>query len=362
MSNVIIVTGSAGLIGSAAVRFFAEKGFDIVGVDNDMRAQFFGAAASTRPNLRQLASEVKHYFHYNIDIRDQLGVEALFRRGDKNIHAIVHCASQPSHDWAASDPHTDFGVNAVGTLNLLEATRRYCPEAPFVFMSSSKVYGDTPNKIMLEELDTRFDIPRGETQISEIGLWYSGDGINERMSIDQSLHSLFGVSKLSADLLVQEYGRYFGMKTVCFRPGCLTGPNHAGVEQHGFLSHLVKCAVSGAPYRIIGYGGKQVRDNIHSQDVVSAMWEFIRAPRSGVVYNLGGGRHSNCSILEAIADCERLTGKKMETSYVDTPRKGDHKFWIGDPRKWQSHYPNWTWTYDHERLITEMVEAEQAAK
>lgn len=355
--SVVIVTGAGGLIGSEAVRFFAAQGFDVWGIDNDMRATFFGKAATTWPSVGKLLEQVPRFHHFDCDIRDRAWIDKIF--GSADIAAVIHCASQPSHDWAATDPHTDFGVNALGTLNLLEATRRRCPEAPFVFMSTSKVYGDRPNtNIDYIEEETRYELNRDVADMSHERGW-SWEGINESMPIDQSLHSLFGVSKASADLLVQEYGRYFGMKTVCFRPGCLSGPNHAGVEQHGFLSYLVKCAVSDTPYKIIGYKGKQVRDNIHGHDVVSAMWEFIRHPRSAEVYNLGGGRHSNCSILEAIADCERLTGQPMKVSYEEQARKGDHIWFVGDPRKWQMHYPEWTWTYDHKRLIEEMVDAER---
>jgi CDP-paratose 2-epimerase len=334
--RTIIVTGSAGLIGSETVRRFAADGMRVVGIDNDMRAEFFGAEASTKKIRDDLIANVRRYEHHDLDIRNASAVMALFKQYRGTIAAIVHTASQPSHDWAARDPQTDFTVNANGTLNLLEAARIFSPEAPFIFTSTNKVYGDTPNRLPFLELPKRWEIePRNEYEL----------GIPETISIDYTTHSLFGVSKSAADLLVQEYGRYFGMPTVSFRAGCLTGPAHAGAELHGFLSYLMICTVSGRPYRVFGYKGKQVRDNIHSFDLVGAFAEFIRAPRAGEVYNIGGSRHSNCSILEAIEMCEEISGRKLKWSYTETNRIGDHIWWISDVRKFQRHYPTWKFRY-----------------
>jgi CDP-paratose 2-epimerase len=349
--SIAIVTGSAGLIGSETVKKFHAEGFDVIGIDNDMRARFFGPEASTSGTRKQLVEQLKRYQHRDIDIRNYEDVSALFKELGRDTSIIVHTAAQPSHDWAANEPHTDFGVNAVGTLNLLEATRLHCPEASFIFTSTNKVYGDTPNFLPLIELETRYEIdPTHPFQV----------GINETMSIDQCKHSLFGASKAAADLLVQEYGRYFGMKTVCFRGGCLTGPAHAGTELHGFLAYLMKCAVNEIPYRVFGYKGKQVRDNIHSFDLVSAFWEFFQAPRSGEVYNIGGSRHSCCSMLEAIEECQRLSGKKLKWTYVDDNRIGDHIWWISDVSKFQSHYPQWKYQYSVSGILEEISEALQA--
>src|SRR5215213_5348785 len=314
-ADTIIVTGSAGLIGSETVKHFAREGQRVVGIDNDMRARFFGSEASTGSTRDHLVQTVPEYEHNDIDIRDAKAVRELFKQNAGRICAVVHTAAQPSHDWAARDPQMDFTVNANGTLNLLEAAREFCPETPFVFTSTNKVYGDTPNRLPLQELEKRWEI--------EAGHEYQ-PGISETMSIDYTKHSLFGASKLAGDILVQEYGRYFGMPTVCFRAGCLTGPAHAGTELHGFLSYLMICTVTRRPYRVFGYKGKQVRDNIHSYDLVEAFVEFIRAPRSGEVYNIGGSRHSNCSMLEAIEMCEQISGKKVNRSYEETNRIGDH--------------------------------------
>jgi CDP-paratose 2-epimerase len=302
--RTIIVTGSAGLIGSETVKRFAKDGARLVGIDNDMRAEFFGAEASTKKVRDDLIINVRSYEHHDLDIRDVSAVMELFKQERGAIDAIVHTASQPSHDWAARDPQTDFTVNANGTLNLLEAARRFSPEAPFIFTSTNKVYGDTPNRLSLRELAKRWEIEPGHEY---------EHGISETMSIDYTKHSLFGASKAAADLLVQEYGRYFGMPTVSFRGGCLTGPAHAGAELHGFLSYLMICTVSGRAYRVFGYKGKQVRDNIHSFDLVEAFAEFIRAPRVGEVYKIGGSRHSNCSMLEAIEMCDEI----RESRYVN---------------------------------------------
>jgi CDP-paratose 2-epimerase len=340
-----IVTGSAGLIGSETVKRFAKEGLRVIGVDNDMRAEFFGAEASTKKTRDDLLANVRGYEHHNIDIRDAKSVDELFDQQRAQIAAVVHTASQPSHDWAARDPQTDFTVNANGTLNLLEAARNHCPEAPFIFCSTNKVYGDTPNRLPLRELEKRWEIEPGHEY---------EPGISETMSIDYTKHSLFGASKAAADLLVQEYGRYFGMPTVSFRGGCLTGPAHAGTELHGFLSYLMICTVNARPYRVFGYKGKQVRDNIHSYDLVEAFMEFMRAPRTAEVYNIGGSRYSNCSMLEAIDLCEEISGQKLSWSYEDSARAGDHIWWISDVRKFQSHYPNWKFRYGLRNTLEEI--------
>ncbi len=298
---------------------------------------------------RALESEVSGYTHHEIDIRDRDRIEALFSTYGSDIEVIIHTAAQPSHDWAAKDPHADFSVNANGTLNLLEATRRHCPKASFIFTLTNKVYGDNPNFLPLEELETRWEIARSHA--------YHAHGIDEQFSVDRTKHSLFGVSKLAADVMVQEYGRYFGMNTVCFRGGCLTGPGHSGTMMHGFLSYLVKCTLTGNPYTIFGYKGKQVRDNLHSFDLVQMFWEFHQAPRPGEVYNAGGGRFSNCSMREAIDYTERHTGKKLERIYNDDPRIGDHVWYISDTRKFREHYPGWQQKYDIHRILDEIIDS-----
>jgi CDP-paratose 2-epimerase len=344
--SVVIITGSAGLIGSEAARHFAGLGLDIVGIDNDMRKSFFGAEASTSWQRQRLETDLGvRYWHVDADIRDQSAMESLFRAHAGDIVLVIHAAAQPSHDWAAKAPHTDFSVNATGTLNLLEATRRHAPDAPFIFTSTNKVYGDTPNRLPLVELQQRWEIPADHTY---------ANGIREDMSIDQSTHSLFGVSKVAADVLVQEYGRYFGMRTACFRGGCLTGPNHSGTQLHGFLAYLMKCAATGTPYTVFGYGGKQVRDNIHSFDLISAFEHFYRAPRSGEVYNIGGSRFSNCSMIEAIELCESITGRPLQWTYSEANRTGDHMWWISDVSRFQSHYPTWKLTYNVPRILEEI--------
>jgi CDP-paratose 2-epimerase len=345
--SVAIVTGSAGLIGSETSRRFHAAGLDIVGIDNDMRARFFGPEASTTANRRTLEQSLNRYRHCDLDIRDEAGVNALFQQHGACIQLVVHTAAQPSHDWAAHEPLTDFSVNATGTLLLLEAARKHCPDAVFIFTSTNKVYGDAPNRLPLHEQTARWEIDPTHPY---------ANGIDESLSIDQSKHSLFGASKAAADLLVQEYGRYFGMKTACFRGGCLTGPSHAGAELHGFLAYLMKCTVTGKPYRVFGYKGKQVRDNIHSHDLVEAFWEFFQAPRAGEVYNIGGSRHSNCSMLEAIELCEQISGRKLDWTYREDNRIGDHIWYISDVRKFQSHYPRWKYRYDL-RVILEEIHA-----
>jgi len=347
--SLALITGSAGLIGSEATLSFAESGLDVVGVDNDMRKTFFGDEASTLWNRERLQRQLgKRYRHLVLDVRDSGSIERLFSELGAAITLVVHTAAQPSHDWAARAPHVDFHVNAVGTLNLLEATRKYSPDAVFIFTSTNKVYGDLPNRLPLVERELRFEIDDRHAYAA---------GIAEDMSIDQSLHSLFGVSKIAADVLVQEYGRYFGLRTACFRGGCLTGPNHSGTELHGFLSYLMKCAMTGTPYTVYGYGGKQVRDNIHSADLIAAFREFFLEPRVGEVYNIGGGRFSNCSMLEAIALCQELSGREVTWRYDDRHRTGDHIWWISDTAKFQGHYPNWKLQYDVRNILEQIRDA-----
>lgn len=349
--DVAIITGSAGLIGSEATRFFARKGYTVVGIDNDMRKTFFGDEASTEPMRRKLEESVPDYQHRAVDIRDSAEVTRVLAEYGADIKLMIHTAAQPSHDWAASDPQTDFGVNANGTLNLLEATRHHCPEASFIFTSTNKVYGDTPNALPLVEQDTRWEIDSSHRY---------ANGIDESMSIDQSKHSLFGVSKAASDLLVQEYGRYFGMKTGIFRGGCLTGGGHAGTMLHGFLSYLMKCAITGREYTVIGYNGKQVRDNIHSYDLVNCFYHFSLNPRVAEVYNMGGSRHSHCSMAEAIAMCEEITGNTMNTVYQDTNRIGDHIWYVSDVAKFKSHYPDWKYTYGIKDILLDIYRNETA--
>ncbi len=345
--NIALITGSAGLIGSESVKFFAQKGFQVVGVDNDLRKYFFGPGASTRWMRDRLKNEVRRYHHENVDIRDEKKLKRIFTQYNTDIKLIIHAAAQPSHDWAAREPMTDFTVNANGTLNLLELTRRFCPKAVFIFTSTNKVYGDLPNSLPLIEEKIRYELPREHSCYQ---------GIDETMSIDQSKHSLFGASKVAADILVQEYGRYFGMKTVCFRGGCLTGPGHAGAVLHGFLAYLMKCCVTNDRYTIFGYKGKQVRDNIHSFDLVTAFFQFYSKPRPGEVYNIGGGRFSDCSILEAIELCEKISGKKLKYTCSGQNRSGDHIWYISNCAKFKSHYPSWKQHYDLNDILKEIHE------
>jgi CDP-paratose 2-epimerase len=347
--SVAIVTGSSGLIGSETVKFLHGQGFDVAGIDNDMRAHFFGQEASVAWNTRQLTAGFPRFQHHAIDIRDTTAVEEVFRRHGKDIELVVHCAAQPSHDWAARDPVTDFTVNANGTLVLLEATKKFAPEAVFIFTSTNKVYGDTPNDLPLVELERRWELDPAHP--------WSAHGIDEGMSIDQTKHSLFGVSKVAADVLVQEYARYFGMKTSVFRGGCLTGPAHSGAELHGFLAYLVRCAVTGKPYTIFGYKGKQVRDNIHSTDLVQCFWHFFRDPKPGAVYNIGGSRYSNCSMIEAIDLIEDLGGNRVKYTLSGDARSGDHIWWISDVRRFQQDYPSWSYAYDMRTTLSEMITA-----
>ena len=345
--SVAIITGSCGLVGSEAARFYHEKGLDVVGIDNDMRAYFFGKEASTAWQREVLQRELPRYTHVTADIRDEAAIHGLLQKYGRDVKLIVHAAAQPSHDWAAKEPLTDFGVNGTGTLVLLEGLRRFAPDASFIFTSTNKVYGDTPNRLPLVERQTRWEVA------SEHPAYV---GIDEEMSLDHSTHSVFGASKVAADVLVQEYGRYFGLKTGTFRGGCLTGPNHSGTMLHGFLAYLAKCAVTRREYTVFGYKAKQVRDNIHSADLIAAFDAFFQSPRAGEVYNMGGGRASNISMLEAITTCERITGHPMKWSYKDEPRIGDHMWYITDFAKFQMHYPQWKITYDCDRILTEIIE------
>lgn len=346
--SIAIITGSAGLIGSEASCFFATKGLQIIGIDNDMRSRFFGQDASTAWNRERLETSLgKAYKHANFDIRDAESVSTLFARYGSDISLVVHTAAQPSHDWAVRDPQMDFSVNANGTLNLLESLRGYCPDAVFIFTSTNKVYGDTPNRLPLREMDRRWEIDPEHPY---------AQGIDEHMSIDQTTHSLFGASKVAADILVQEYGRYFGLKTACFRGGCLTGPNHSGTQLHGFLAYLMKCAATGQPYQVFGYKGKQVRDNIHSADLIECFYQFFKAPRNSEVYNIGGGRFSNASMLESIALCEQIAQRPLNWTYTDQNRTGDHIWWISDTSKFAKHYPKWIQKHDVATILTEIYE------
>ena len=341
----VVITGAGGLVGSEASKFFLDKGYDVIGIDNDMRRYFFGVEGSTNWRIQELI-EYNSRFHYlQLDIRDTAALETLFSDFGKDIELVIHTAAQPSHDWAAKEPFTDFSVNAVGTLNLLENVRCFSPDAVFIFTSTNKVYGDTPNRLPLLEQATRWEIDSSHQY---------AEGIDESMSIDQCKHSLFGASKAAADILVQEYGRYFSMKTACFRAGCITGPAHSATQLHGFLNYLMKCVACQNTYNIFGYKGKQVRDNIHSFDLVNAFYHFFKAPRSGEVYNIGGSRFSNCSMIEAIEKCEQIAGIKFEYEYVDQNRIGDHIWWISNVDKFKSHYPGWELTYNVDRILEEM--------
>ena len=347
--SVALVTGSAGLIGSEAVRHFASLGLGVVGIDNDMRRQFFGPEASTAWNVVRLASDLGDaYTHHDVDIRDRDALAKIFARYGKDIAVVIHTAAQPSHDWAVRDPFTDFDVNAVGTLNLLQNVREHCIEAPFIHCSTNKVYGDRPNSLPLVELETRWEIEPGHPY---------ENGIKEDMPIDACLHSVFGASKVAADVMVQEYGRYFGLPTVCFRGGCLTGPAHSAAELHGFLAYVARAIREGRTYRIFGYKGKQVRDNIHAHDVCTAMMAYADAPRPGAVYNLGGGRENAISVLEAIGRFEELIGTTLDTEYVDEPRRGDHICYISDLSRFRSDYPDWELTMSLDAILDELAAA-----
>jgi CDP-paratose 2-epimerase len=348
--SVVIVTGSCGLVGSETVSFFATKDFEVIGIDNNMRKSFFGADGSTIWNRQRLQKLHKNYRHYSIDIRNENKINSIFKKYSQDIVLIVHTAAQPSHDWAAKDPKVDFSVNATGTLVLLEAMRQFCPQAVFIFTSTNKVYGDTPNHLPLIEQDKRFELSNDHKYFN---------GIDETMSIDNCLHSVFGASKVAADIMTQEYGRYFGLKTGVFRGGCLTGPAHSGTQLHGFLSYLVKCAVTKRKYKIYGYKGKQVRDNIHSFDLVNAFYHYFQNPRCGEVYNIGGSRFANVSMLEAIQICQKLTQEKFDYEYVDTNRIGDHLWWITDVSKFKSHYPQWQYKFNIEETIKQIYNSQK---
>ncbi len=347
--NIAVITGASGLVGSEAATFFAGHFDLVVGIDNDSRAAYFGPEASTAWRRQAIEKRAANYRHVDADIRDRAAVERLFREYGTEVRLVVHTAAQPSHDWAARHPFVDFEVNASATLLLLEAVRTFCPEAVFIFTSTNKVYGDRPNTLPLVELETRWEVAASHP--------YAERGIDETMPIDQCMHSLFGVSKVAADLMVQEYGRYFGIRTTVFRGGCLTGPQHSGARLHGFLSYLVQCTLRGLPYTVFGYKGKQVRDNLHSYDLVRMFWEVYRKPRRGAVYNAGGGRHSNCSVLEAVALCEQVTGKRLDRRYDARPRKGDHIWWISDVSRFRRDYPDWEYRYTLEDIVRQTVEA-----
>lgn len=349
MSNIALITGVAGLVGSETARFFAAKDFNIVGIDNNMRAYFFGEQASTKPNIQKLQQDLgDKFFYLDKDIRYYEQLETIFENYKDDIKIIIHCAAQPSHDWAAKEPITDFEVNAVGTLNLLELTREYCPKASYIFMSSNKVYGNRPNYFDYVEDEYRYNP-------SQLHPW--AEGFPEILPMDNSVHSIFGASKVAADIMVQEYGKYFGMNTVAFRGGCLTGPAHAGAEQHGFLAYLVKQICNNKPYTIYGYKGKQVRDNIHSYDLVNAFWHYHQNPKAGEVYNIGGGPNRSCSVLEAINTVRDLTGIEPLYNYVNENRRGDHQWWISDLTKFQTDYPDWQFKYSLIDTLSQIIEA-----
>jgi len=345
--SLAIITGSSGLVGSEAVNFFSDKGFDVVGIDNNLRQLFFGKNGSTNWVKSQLIKRNKNFKNFNTDIRNFEKLTNIFKKYSKNISLIIHSAAQPSHDYGKNFPFLDFHVNATGTLNLLELTKKYCPNASFIFMSTNKVYGDNPNKLKILETKTRWELSDTDKNFN---------GINENFSIDNSTHSFFGVSKTYADLIVQEYGKNIGLKTVCFRGGCITGPNHSGASLHGFLSYLVKSSLNKKKYNVIGYKGKQVRDNLHSNDLVKCFWEFYKKPRKGEIYNIGGGRYSNCSVVEALDLVEKYTDIKIKTKILKLPRVGDHIWYISDTSKFKKHYPNWKQQYDTKKIIEELVE------
>ena len=345
--SLAIITGSSGLVGSESVNFFCDKGFDVIGIDNNLRKFFFGRNGSTSWIKSQLIKRNKNFRSLDIDIRNFSKLKKLFKKYSKNISVIIHCAAQPSHDYGKKFPFLDFHVNATGTLNLLELTKKYCPTAPFIFMSTNKVYGDSPNNLKILEKKTRWELNKADKNFK---------GINESFSIDNSTHSFFGVSKTYADLIVQEYGKNIGLKTVCFRGGCITGPNHSGASLHGFLSYLVKSSLSKKEYNLIGYKGKQVRDNLHSNDLVKCFWEFYKKPKSGEVYNIGGGRYSNCSIIEALNYVEKLTNTKIKRKIIKSPRVGDHIWYISNTSKFKKHYPKWKQVYNTKKIIEELID------
>jgi len=344
--SIVIITGANGLVGSEAVSFFSKKRYTVIGIDNNLRKFFFGEDGSTSWIKRKIIKENKNYIHHNIDIRNSQALDKLFKRYKNNISLIIHCAAQPSHDYGKNYPKIDFNVNATGTLNLLELTKKYCPNSPFIFMSTNKVYGDNPNKLKILEKRTRYEL-------SKKNKFYNG--VNEKLSVDDCTHSFFGVSKIYADLIVQEYGRNVGLKTVCFRAGCITGPNHSGAKLHGFLSYLVKQSLLKKEYTILGYKGKQVRDNLHSFDLINCFWEYFKKPKKGMVYNIGGGRFSNCSILEAISEIEYIAKIKIKRKFIKQNRIGDHIWYITDNKKFKKDYPNWKQKYNTKKIIKELI-------
>ena len=344
--SIALITGSCGLVGSESVKFFASKGFDIIGIDNNLRLKFFGKDGDINWKRKNLIKLYKNYKHKNIDIRNYNALEKIFRKYKSSIKLVIHSAAQPSHDWAIKEPFTDFNINALGTLNLLDLTKKYSFAAPFIFMSTNKVYGDSPNLLPLQELATRWEISKKHK-------YYKG--IDESMTLDNSVHSFFGASKCYADLIVQEYGKNIGLKTVCFRAGCITGPNHSSAKLHGFLSYLVKSSLKKKNYSIFGYKGKQVRDNIHSYDLVKCFWDYYKKPRSGEVYNMGGGRKSNCSITEALNYVELFAGIKIKRNYHKANRVGDHIWYVSNTQKFRKHYPDWKQKYGTKKIIEELI-------
>ncbi len=344
--SLALITGSTGLVGSEAVNFFCNKGFDVIGIDNNLRKYFFGSNASTTIIKNSIIKKNNKYLHHNLDIRNSAGIEKIFKKYKKKISIIIHCAAQPSHDYGKNFPKLDFDVNAFGTLNLLELTKKYCSDAVFIFMSTNKVYGDNPNKLKFIEKKDRWEL-------SKKSQFYNG--ITENFSIDECTHSFFGVSKTYADLIVQEYGNNVGLKTVCFRAGCITGPNHQGVPLHGFLSYLVKNCYEKKEYDLIGYKGKQVRDNLHSLDLVNCFWEYYKKPKPGKIYNIGGGRYSNCSIIEAIDIFQKLTNIEVKKKIIKKPRVGDHIWYISNLKKFKKDYTKWEQKYDSKKIIDELL-------
>ena len=344
--SIALITGSCGLVGSESALYFSKKGFDIIGIDNNTRKFFFGKDGDVSWVKSKLKKDLKNYKHYNIDIRNYELLKKIFLNYKKKIDVIIHCAAQPSHDWAKDKAFIDFDINARGTLNLLELTKNYCPNVPFIFMSTNKVYGDNPNKLNIKEKDKRWELNKKDKLFR---------GIDENFSIDYCTHSFFGVSKAYADLIVQEYGKNIGLKTVSFRAGCITGPNHSGAKLHGFLSYLTKISLSEKKYSLIGYKGKQVRDNLHSSDLVNCFWEFYKKPRYGEVYNIGGGRFSNCSILEAINLVEKIADIEIKTKIIKKNRIGDHIWYISNTNKFKKHYPNWKQKYNTKKIIQDLI-------
>ncbi len=345
--SIALITGSCGLVGSESSIYFSKKGFDVLGIDNNARKFFFGKDGDITWIKKKLKNDLKNYHHFNLDIRNYASLEKIFKKYRKKISVIIHCAAQPSHDWAKNKAFIDFEINARGTLNLLELTKIYCPDSPFIFMSTNKVYGDNPNALPLIEKKTRWEIKNNHL---------FNEGIDESMSLDNCTHSFFGTSKVYADLIVQEYGKNVGLKTACFRAGCITGPNHSGAKLHGFLSYLVKISIKSKKYTLIGYKGKQVRDNIHSYDLVNCFWEFYRKPKYGKVYNTGGGRYSNCSIIEALNMVENTVGIKIKKTILKNNRVGDHIWYVSNMKKFRKDYPNWKQKYSTKKIISELID------